>query len=164
MLRNNLGDFLIYKSKLYVLWSLTKTILWEYHNIMISRYAWLFFPDMCTRDDHRVILLDMYDPWYLQLLQELWYVSAFQISHPKGSWAICSTTSTKVAVVVNPHQVHVRILGGWRIYDGNDIHRLIQQNDTAGTIMRIWHMYYGWQISKYNGQSAWISRVYNERS
>ena len=32
VLTNDLGDFLMYKEKLYILQSLTKTILREYHN------------------------------------------------------------------------------------------------------------------------------------
>ena len=32
MLKNDLGDFLMYKRKLYIPWSLIKTILWECHD------------------------------------------------------------------------------------------------------------------------------------
>ena len=88
-------------------------------NIMrVSWCTWLFWPNTHVIDDLGTILLATDNSQHTRVLQELRYMSTLQIRHQEGSWTIRSTTHTWLAMVVNPHQLHIRAAGGWRTYDG----------------------------------------------
>ena len=74
--------------------------------------TWSFWSNTHVIDDLGAILLATDDSQYMRILQELWYVSMLQIWHPEGSWTICSTTRTWLAVVVSSHRLHIRTAGG----------------------------------------------------
>ena len=87
----------------------------------ISRHVWSFWPNTHVIGDLRAILLATDDSWHMRVLQELQYVSMFQIRHQEGSWTICSTTCTRLAVIVNPHRLRIGAAGGWTTHDGYDV-------------------------------------------
>ena len=74
------------------------------HTMRISRCMWPFQPDTNTRDDLGAIPLAKDNSQHTRVLQELWYMSEFQIWHPKGSWIICFTTCFWSAMAVNSYQ------------------------------------------------------------
>ena len=68
------------------------------------------------------------------VLQEMRVMPALQSGYQETGRTVLAVGSTKDAMGINPHQLRNRASRRRRVWNHHDVHGLIQQNGSAGTI------------------------------